>query len=112
MVCKLQIRGPSEGKATEGRGQERPAEAPREARDIHVSAKCRATRASQVAIVVDGVPEDLCLAACKGIRLAVSRSCAQNLVKCAKSTCVFVSTEILKHVCAQACCCMVSGTCV
>ena len=32
VVCKLQIRGPSEGKATEGRGQERPAEPPREAR--------------------------------------------------------------------------------
>ena len=92
----------------EGQARERPPKGegkrgPRSRRgrqgDMRVSAKCRPTRASQVSIAVDDVPDDLCLAACKGIRLAVSRVCMQNLVTCAEVL-VCVSTELLEYVCA------------
>ena len=69
--------------------------------DKRVSAKCRATRASQVSIAVDDVPDDLCLAACKGIRLAVSRSCMQNLAKCVRVLVVRVFQQRLRNMSAH-----------
>ena len=75
-----------------------------------VSAKCKATRASKDSIVVHCVPVGL--RACReGIRLALTRNCKQNLIKyIGISLCV--SAEILLHVYAKACFCMISGTCV
>ena len=69
-----------EGQARERPPKEEGKRGPRSRRGKpgvkRASAKCRATRASQVSIVVDCVPEDLCLAACrKDMRLAVIRNC-------------------------------------
>ena len=91
-----------EGQARERPPKEEGKRGPRSRRgkagDKRVGAKCRSTRASQISIAVDFVPEGL--AACrKDIRLAVSRKCMQNLAKCVEVR-VCVSTEVQKHICA------------
>ena len=56
IVYTVQIRGPGEGKATEGRGQkEGPGDRRGKAGNKRVSAKCKATRASQISIAVEFV---------------------------------------------------------
>ena len=95
--------GQARGKPPKEEGKRGPQSRRGSQGDKRVSAKCKAMRASQVSVsmAVDEVPDDLCLAACKGIRLAVSRSCMQNLTKCVKVLVVRVFQQRLRNMSAH-----------